>query len=121
METTTKATEKVQASKGNKEATRLAAKAMPRPQHQQGGASLAKLDLFSPYNGMATSQPSQQEDGHRVNRHRGGSLTQVAQDGDKIENATQEEDRVFFLLGATVQKAERVMLAEYFCVLKRRQ
>lgn len=48
-------------------------------------------------------------------------MTQVAQDGDKIENATQEEDRVFFLLGATVQKAERVMLAEYFCVLKRRQ
>jgi hypothetical protein len=45
METTTKATEKVQASKGNKEATRLAAKTMPRLLHQQGGASRTKLDF----------------------------------------------------------------------------
>lgn len=51
METTTKATEKVQASKGNKDATRLAEKAMPRSRHQQGGAGLAKSDLLSPYTG----------------------------------------------------------------------
>lgn len=49
------------------------------------------------------------------------SWTQVAQRGDKVENATVEEDRAFSLLGAILQKAERVMLAEYFCVLKRRQ
>lgn len=121
METTTKATEKVQASKGNKEATRLAAKAMPRPRHQQGGASLAQLDLLSPYTAMANSEPSPWEDGQGASRHHGGSWSQVAQRGDKAENATMEEDRTFSLLGAMLQKTKRVMLAEYFCVPKRRQ
>lgn len=66
METTTKATEKVQASKGNKEATRLAAKTMPRLLHQQGGASLAKADFLSLGIGMANRKPDQQQDGQWV-------------------------------------------------------
>lgn len=63
METTTKATEKVQTSKGNKEATRLAAKAMPRPRHQQGGASLANLGFLSPEAEITKGQANGWEDG----------------------------------------------------------
>lgn len=40
---------------------------------------------------------------------------------DKVENATGQGERDFPLLGAILQKAERVMFVEYFCVLKRRQ
>lgn len=57
METTTKTTEKVQASKGNKEATRLAAQTLPSPLQQRAGASLAKLDSLSPEVGMANVEP----------------------------------------------------------------
>lgn len=119
METTTKATEKVQASKGNKEATRLAAKAMPRPRHQQGGASLTQLDLLSPYTAMANSEPSLWEDGQGVSRHHGRSRSQVAQRGDKAENATMEEDRTFFsLLGAMFQKGRESHAGRLFLCAK---
>lgn len=80
METTTKATEKVQASKGNKEATRLAAKAVPRPRHQQGGAGLANLGFLAPEAGITNGQANGGEDGLRAIRQRGGSWTHVAQE-----------------------------------------
>lgn len=40
---------------------------------------------------------------------------------DKVENATGQEERGLPLWGAMLQKAERVMFVDYFCVLKRRQ
>lgn len=120
METTTKATEKVQASKGNKEATRLAAKAMPRPRHQQGGASLANLDFLSLEAGITDSKPSGREDGLRAIRQRGGSWTEGLRADDKVESATGEEARDCPFRGATLQKAESHVV-EYFCVLKRKQ
>ena len=40
---------------------------------------------------------------------------------DTTENDIGEEERIFPLLGTILQKAERVMFVEYFCVLKGRQ
>lgn len=120
METTTKATEKVQVSKGNKKASRLAAKTMPRLLHQQGGAALPRqifflctlgwpsISLISGRMGRGYQAPMEEERG-----------TDGSRAGHKGGHPSKDEGRVISAVGAIVQKAEKVMFVEDFCVLKR--
>ena len=91
MEATTKATEKVQASKGNKETTRLAGQTMPRPQQREGPTSPSWMLSLIRLGWMAIS-PS----GGRTGSERSGTMegwTQVAQELMTLQRMSQRRKK----------------------------